>query len=155
MKTIATLHEKIVQRERIDLANQHSTSIALLFFLAYSSFGIYVSYSVYASSGFDYPFLATAAFFFTGMLYLVSIIWKMIGSAYIKGEMLIVKYLFGKFKVTELRSIRAVKTVRIPGIRLTSIRFKIDGVSHKVLIFGSADYIDDPKMIIEAIRKVA
>lgn len=155
MRTIATLQEKIVQRERIDLAGQSSTTIALVIFLLFTITGFVTGLLIFYSRGFSPLFFATSFFFLTGIVYISSLIWKMIGSAYIKGDMLIVKYLFGKFKVTELRSIRGVKTIKIMGLRLTSIRYKIDGVYHKVLIFGSANYIRNPKTIIDTIRKVA
>lgn len=155
MKTIAALHEKIVQRERIELAGTSSTTIAFMFFLLFTTTGTIVNILIYSSQGFGAALYASAGFFLAGSISLLSIIWKAIGSAYIKGDMLIVKYLFGKFKVTELRSIRAIKTTKLLGFRLTSIRYKIDGEIHKVLIFGSTNYIQDPKMIIETVRKVA
>lgn len=155
MKTIATLHEKIVQRERIDLAGQSSTTIALALFLLFTAAGCVTGLILFIYNGFSPLFFAASAFFLTGIVYILSMIWKMIGSAYIKGDMLIVKYLFAKFKVTELRSIRGVKTVKFIGLRLTSIRFKIDGTYYKVIIFGGTNYIKDPKTIIDTIRKVA
>lgn len=155
MKTLATLNEKIVQRERIDLAGQSGTTIALVLVFLFASAGITTGYMVFAAQGFSLLFFTLSAFFLTGMAYALSLIWRLIGSAYIKGEMLIVKYLFGKFKVTELRSIRGVKTLKILGFRLTSIRFKIDGNYHKVMIFGNSSYIQDQKTIIDAARKVA
>jgi hypothetical protein len=155
MKTLATLNEKIVQRERIDLAGQFSTTVALLLFFFFAVLSITAGYAILANQGLSMLFFAAIGFFMTGLVYLFSLIWRLIGSAYIKGEMLIVNYLFGKYKVTELRSIRGIKTVRIMGIRLTSIRFKIDGNQHKVIIFGGTNYIQNPKMIIDAVRKVA
>lgn len=155
MKTLATLNEKIVQRERIDLAGQSGTTIALVFVIAFASVSIATGYMILAAQGFSPLFFAVAAFSFVGIIYMLSLIWRLIGSAYIKGEMLIVKYLFGKFKVTELRSVRGVKSVKILGLRLTSIRFKIDGHYHKVMLFGNTSYIQDQKTIIAAARKVA
>jgi hypothetical protein len=155
MRTLATLNEKIVQRERIDLAGQSGGTIALTFVFLFAAAGIMAGYLIVATQGFSPLFFAVSVFFLTGLIYSVSRIWKMIGSAYIKGEMLIVKYTFGKFKVTELRSIRGVKTVKIPGLRLTSIRYKIDGNYHKVLIFGKTSYLQDQKTIIDTARKVA
>lgn len=155
MNTIAALHEKIVQRERIELAGTSSTTIPFLFFLLFTTTGTIINILIFSSHGLGIALYASMVFFLAGSISLLSIIWKTIGSAYIKGDMLIVKYLFGKFKVTELRSIRAIKTTKLLGFRLTSIRFKIDGEIYKVVIFGSANYIHDPKMIIETVRKVA
>ena len=155
MKTLTTLHEKIVQRERIELSGQSSTTIAFGLFIVFSIISCFIGYLILSSQGFSYAFFGVVAFSLTGMIYLLSIIWKIIGSAYIKGDMLIVKYLFGKFKVTELRSIRGIKTVKLLGLRLTSIRYKIDGSLHKVIIVGNANYLEDPKVIINSIRKVA
>ena len=155
MKTMTTLHEKITQRERIELAGQSSTTIAFALLLMFTTLGIATGLFILSNQGYSALFFITSAFFMVGILYLVSLIWRVIGSGYIKGEMLIVKYPFGKFKVTELRSVRGVKTVRFFGLRLTSIRFRIDGVVHKVLIFGGASYIDNPKTIIDTVRKLA
>jgi hypothetical protein len=155
MNTIAALHEKIVQRERIELAGTSNTTIPFVFFLLFTTIGTIVNILIFSSQGFGIPFLASTGFFLAGSISILSLIWKAIGAAYIKGDMLIVKYLFGKSKVTELRSIRAIKTTKLLGFRLTSIRYKIDGEIHKVLIFGSTNYIHDPKMIIETVRKVA
>jgi hypothetical protein len=155
MKTLATLNEKIVQRERIDLAGQSSTTIALILFTLFAGLSLMAGYTILAAQGFSLLFFSAAAFSLVGLAYMLSMIWKLIGSAYIKGEMLIVKYLFGKFKVTELRSVRGVKTIRFMGMRLTSIRFKIDGNLHKVIIFGSTHTIQNPKTIIDTVRKVA
>lgn len=155
MKTIATLHEKMVQCERIELSGQSSTFIAFGLFIVFTIISFFIGYYVLATQGLNVAFFTVVAFFLTGMIYLLSIIWKIIGSAYIKGDMLIVKYLFGKFKVTELRSIRGIKTIKLVGLRLTSIRYKIDGSMHKVIIVGNANYLEDPKVVINSIRKVA
>jgi len=155
MKTLTTLNEKILQRERIELSGQSSTTIAFGLFIVFTIISFFVGYLVLSSQGLDYTFFAVVAFSLTGMICLLSLIWKIIGSAYIKGDMLIVKYLFGKFRVTELRSIRGIKTVKFIGFRLTSIRYKIDGSMHKVIIVGNANYLEDPKEIINSIRKVA
>jgi hypothetical protein len=155
MKTLATLNEKIVQRERIDLAGQSSTTIAIVLFTLFAGLSITGGYTILVTQGFSLLFFSAVAFSLVGLAYMLSMIWRLIGSAYIKGEMLIVKYQFGKFKVTELRSVRRVKTTRFMGMRLTSIRFKIDGDLHKVIIFGSTHTIRNPKTIIDTALKVA
>lgn len=156
MKTIATtLQEKITLSEPIELSRQTSTRIPLALFFAFFAMSIVTGYAILATQGASPLFFTASAFFVGGMIYFLSLIWKIIGSAYIKNDMLIVKYLFGKFKVTELRSIRGVKTLKLFGLRLTSIRFKVDGTIYKVVMFGTANYLQDPKTIINTLRKAA
>ena len=156
MKTIATtLQEKTTFSEPIELSRQTSTRIPLALFFVFFIMSIVTGYAILASQGAGFLFFTASAFFLGGMIYFLSLIWKIIGSAYIKNDMLIVKYLFGKFKVTELRSIRGVKTLKVFGLRLTSIRFKVDGTIYKVVMFGTANYLQDPKTIINTLRKVA
>ncbi|HLP56832.1 MAG TPA: hypothetical protein VK151_17465 [Fluviicola sp.] len=156
MKTIATtLQEKITLREPIELSRQTSTRIPLALFFVFFAMSIVTGYALLASQGATPLFFTVSAFFLGGMVYFLSFVWKIIGSAYIKNDMLIVKYSFGKFKVTELRSIRGVKTLKVLGLRLTSIRFKVDGTLYKVVMFGPANYLQDPKTIINTLRKAA
>ncbi|MES2556288.1 MAG: hypothetical protein V4604_09065 [Bacteroidota bacterium] len=156
MKTIATtLQEKITLREPIELSRQTSTRIPLALFFIFFAMSIVTGYAILAAQGATPLFFTVSAFFLGGMIFFLSLIWKIIGSAYIKNDMLIVKYLFGKFKVTELRSIRGVKTAKVFGLRLTSIRFKVDGTMYKVVMFGRTNYLHDPKTIINTLRKAA
>lgn len=156
MKTIATtLQEKITLCEPIELSRETSTRIPLALFFVFFALSIITGYTILASQGATPIFFTVSSFFLGGMIYFLSLIWRIIGSAYIKNDMLIVKYLFGKFKVTELRSIRGVKTVKFLGLRLTSIRFKVDGTIYKVIMFGRANYLQDPKTIINTLRKAA
>jgi len=155
MKTITTLHDQIVQREKIELVGQTCTKVALIFLLLFLSFATTTAYLIFASEGFSTLFATTTLFFAVGLALIIRTIWRSIATAYIKGEMLIVRYLIGKSKVTEVRSIRTTQSVRILGIRFTMIKFRLDGGLHSVLIFGIPNYIQDPKTIIDTIRKVA
>lgn len=155
MKTITTLHDKIVQRERIELSGPSGTSIAFLIFLLFTVSGLGLNLYIFSEKGFSPVLFVSLAFFALAVVSLLAIVWKSVGTAYIKGDMLIVRYPFGKYKVTELRSIRSIKSAKILGLRLTAIRYKIDGESFKVFMFGNANYIQNPKTIINTIRKVA
>lgn len=156
MKTLSThLNEKISHPEPIQLSPHTSTRIPLALFCTFLALSLLTGYYLIHSHGANALFFGFLGCCITGALYFLSFIWRIIGSAYIKADMLIVKYAFGKFKVTDLRSIRGVKTTSILGIRLTSIRFKVDGVLYKVILLGNARYLGDPKKIIESLRNAA
>src|ERR1044072_5987214 len=155
MKTLVSLNEKIILRERIDLAGQFGTFVALILFVLFASLTMIAGYFILLSQGFNFFFFVSTACLITGLAVVLSLIGKSIGSAYIKGDMLIVRYLFGKPKVTELRTVRGVRTIGIFGMRSPSIRYKIDGSQHKVFIFGNTEYLRSTKMIIDTARKVA
>lgn len=156
MKTLSThLNEKVTHQEPILLSPHTSTRIPLAFFCIFLVLSLLTGYYLIHSQGANALFFGFLACCITSALYFLSYIWRIIGSAYIKADMLIVKYAFGKFKVTDLRSIRGVKTTSIFGIRLTSIRFKVDGVLYKVILLGNARYLGDPKKIIESLRNAA
>lgn len=155
MKTLVSLNEKIIRRERIDLAGPFGTFVALTLFIFFAALSITAGYLILISQGFNLLFFASTGFLIGGLAWVASLIGRSIGWAYIKGDMLIVCYLFRKSKVTELRTVRRVRTIGIFGIRSTSIRYKIDGNQHKVFIFGNTAYIQSPKTIIDTARKVA
>jgi hypothetical protein len=154
MKTLVSLNEKIIRRERIDLAGQFGTFVGLTLFMLFAALSMITGYLILISQGFNLFFFASAALLMAGLAVVSSLVGRSIGSAYIKGDMLIVRYLFRKPKVTELRTVRGVRTIDIFGIRSTSIRYRIDGSQHKVFIFGNTD-IQSPKTIIDTARKVA
>lgn len=156
MKTLSThLNEKISHQEPIQLSPETSTRIPLALFCVFLALSLATGYYLITSHGVNMIFFGFLGLCVTSALYFLSFIWRIIGSAYIKADMLIVKYAFGKFKVTDLRSIRGVKTTSFLGIRLTSIRFKVDGVLYKVILLGNARYLGDPKKIIEQLRNAA
>ena len=156
MKTLSTpLNDKVAHQEPIQLNAHTSTRIPLALFSIFLLLSLATGYYLITSHGPNLIFFGFLGFCVISALYFLSFIWRMIGSAYIKADMLIVKYAFGKFKVTDLRSIRGIKTTSFLGIRLSSIRFKVDGVLHKVILLGNARYLDDPKKIIETLRNVA
>jgi len=155
MKTITTLQDQILHREKIELVGQTCTKVALLFLVLFVSIGTTAEYLIFANSGISLSFILASLFFAAGLSVIVRTIWRSIATAYIKGEMLIVRYLIGKSKITEIRSIRSTRSIRILGIRFTTLKFKLDGGLHSVLIFGIPNYIQDPKTIIDTIRKVA
>jgi|GEM_PF-2688785 len=155
MKTITTLHNQILQREKIELVGHTCTKVALIFLFLFICSGITAEYFIFASQGIGTSLLTATVFFGLGLAFIVRMIWRTIATAYIRGEMLIVRYLVGKSKVTEISSIRTTRSIGILGIRFMMIRFKLDGELHSVLIFGTPKYIQDPKIIIDTIRKVA
>jgi len=155
MKTITTLHNQILRREKIELVGLTCTKVALVFLFLFISAGITTEYFIFSSQGIGTSLLVATVFFALGLGFIVRMIWRTIATAYIRGEMLIVRYLVGKSKITEINSIRTTRSVGILGIRFMMIRFRLDGQLHSVLIFGTPNYIQDPQVIIDTIRKVA
>lgn len=154
MKTITSFDDQ-PKRGKIELASQANTKVALLFLVLFACSGCVTNYFVYEWNGLGLIFIATLGFFLLGLAFIARMIWKSIATAYIKGEMLIVRYLSGQLRVTELRAIKATRSVRILGIRFSMLKFRLDGSHHRILIFGLPYYTQDPHQIIESSRDVA
>ena len=154
MNTITTLNDH-PKRGKIELASQASTKVALLFLVIFACSGTVATYFVFEWNGLGLTFVTTLAFFLIGLGLITRMIWKSIATAYIKGEMLIVRYLSGQLRITELRAIQATRSVRVLGIRFSMLKFRLDGSHHRILIFGLPYYTHDPRQIIESSRRVA
>lgn len=142
-------------REKVTLAGNTCTKISITLFLLSTVLSLTSLYLIVKMYGIS-PFLLFAA---TGLFVLHAAmayqIYINMASAYISGDMLIVHYLFGRSKVTEIRSLCSVKSYRILFLRFTMLKFKLDGKKYRIFTFGIPLLSADPKVILEQARKVA
>jgi len=156
MKTLTTLEEKIVHREKIELGAPMKASTVLSLLSLFIVVCLTAELLILTTHGINFAFILATAFFISGLLFFLSTLWKSMATAYIKGEMLIVRFLFDKPKITCIDSIRDIRSLNWLGIRFTTFRFNVDGRHHKVILYGIPDYLQDPKTVIETVvRNVA
>jgi len=82
---------------------------------------------------------------------------KHYASASIKGEMLILKDMNDKNRITDLKSIKSICSSTIFGFNYTKIKFKLDVVNHTVRLIKKINdgEIGNDVIIKSALRKVA
>lgn len=142
-------------REKVTLAGNTCTKISITLFLLSVVLSLSSLYLVVKMSGISSFVLFAAVALFVWHVALAYQIYINMASAYISGEMLIVHYLFGRSKVTEIRSLCSVKSYRIVLLRFTVLKFKLDGKKYRIFTFGIPFLSTDPKLILEQARKVA
>lgn len=140
--------------ERIQLAGNSCIKVAFLILSVIILSCVTVQYFIFSRLGVGLPLFVVSGAFAILIFSAARTFWTSVATAYIRGEMVIVKYVSGASKITELRVMRTESNFNFFGIRLTRLKFRIDGRYSRVLILHIGNQ-NDPGQIIQSVQHAA
>lgn len=154
MNTNAEILEKVNLCEKIEL-NSNSKAL-LLPLLALFLLGSGCLVFIYSVLGLGIPFFGIASLFLFGIVAYTRNVLKKTARAYIKGDTLVVNFAYRNTpKVMNLKSVRSVKTRSMIGYTYTQLKFKMDGISYNVVLFGKPETCESAESIIGIAKQQA
>lgn len=156
MNTNTEILQKIDLCEKIELNSNKNSKALLLPLLALFLLGSGVLVFIYIILGLGFPFLSLASLFLLGIVVYTRNVLKKTARAYIKGDTLVVNFAYRNTpKVMNLKSIRSVKTRSMIGYTYTQLKFKMDGISYNVVLFGKPETCESAESIIGIAKQQA
>ncbi|MDB0011574.1 hypothetical protein N9E20_02070 [Crocinitomicaceae bacterium] len=143
------LESKIKNKEQIILS-YNSNSVRVLNLIIGSLYLISIISVIYLFNISKITILSASIISFFYGIFFMSI--KNYVSASIKGEMLLTKNIYHKNKITDLKSIRSIKSITLFGINYTKVKYKLDGVRHTIQMIK---YLSKNEVGIDVILKSA
>lgn len=119
------------------IAGRSSVNTALIFLILAAAGGLFAEAIVFLKTGFSVYLIATTLSVLIAFGTLFRIFWNSAATAYTKDGMLIVRYVNGKVRITELQHMRMGKVHKYLLFRVSRLRFSLDGRQHKILVFSS------------------
>lgn len=157
MDTNTTLLEKLNHQEKIDLNSVSSCKWGLISIGGLTTLSLATQAFLIHKSGLTSILFIGSLIAGGILLALVYHISKRIASAYIKGDVIIVNYYWGRKhpKVMDLRCVRTIRTKQVLGYPVTSMKFKFDGVVYRAILLGKPSMAKNAENIIKEIRSSA
>ena len=129
MCSIDLLESKIKNKEQIVLSYNSNSIRILNLIISTLYFSVIISF-IYLFELSKITLLSSVIISIFFGIYLTSI--RNYVYASIKGEMLLTKNIYHKNKITNLKSIRSIKSITLFGINYTKVKYKLDGVKHTI-----------------------
>jgi hypothetical protein len=136
--TNTALLAKFQQCEKISLNSISGLKWLVRLFVTLSIFSLVITILTIQKTGFSNLFFLASSVTMVMLLFLFFGSTSKIANAYIKGDILIVKYYRKRNpKVMDVRCIRTIKTHSFLGLNITRLEFKFDGVRYRAMLLGN------------------
>jgi hypothetical protein len=148
------MNDTAAHSDNIQLADSSSVKVAVMFLAILMLAGSAIEYLIFRELGTGLTLLVSGLAAIAIFAAIALAVLTSVATAYIRGGMLIVKYLHGRPKITDLKVIRTERNYKLLGIRLTQLRFRIDGKHSRAILLGTGRS-GDPMQILRSARHAA
>ena len=131
-----TIKTPVSGNDTIELVGQAYVNTALFFLTGLALSGLLLEVIILSKLGAGIISLISLLIFAIVFGVLLRKFWKSMATAYIRGEMVIVKYLNGDIRITELKHVKMCKSFKFMKLGISNLKFRVDGKQHRVLLFG-------------------
>lgn len=131
-----TTVERLVNRKRVDITPMNYLRRFSIHLTIYVLLSLGISGAIIVTQGLTYPALFSSVALSLSSIALWTFFRSRTKSVAVKGDTLILNSYHNHSLVTSLRSIKDVHTTRIPGVHITRLNFKLDGVNRSALVIN-------------------